>query len=563
MIVLGLVGRPDVPGCHDGAVCLAVDGKVVGALEQERVSRRRHAPGEGPEDAVRVLLDAFGVHPREIQAIGYAWADAPPGTPVTEAPGIPCGVHVTDALTETILPNLASRLGTRDITFFDHHLCHAAGAYFLNPYATADILVADGWGGDGSTSLFHVDQGRFRLLERYDKCWSLGMFYGAAAAYAKLGWWGAGKLMGLSSYGRTSDMRFISFDAATGGFSLDPRLRGDLAGGPSWEKLGKQWLAAFEENVFPYTDSSANAFDYAPFAADAQLTVEEAGLALAARARRLSGEDTLLLSGGVALNAHMNRRIALESGYARVSGTVAPNDGGTVFGAALLAEALFGTMPAPLPAEAGQPVFFGPPVPTGAVEKALERAGCTAVALEQDRLLAEVAAAIAQGEVVAWFDGPNEFGPRALGARSLLASPRHRTTLDRLNRVKGREPWRPAALSLTAEGFHALDMEPPVQGLSDYMLNMHLVGRERIERAPAGVHVDRTTRAQLVPDADSGFGALLGAVAEETGLPGVVNTSLNIKGEPMVLTPEQGVDLMVASPDIDLLAMPPYLVRRS
>jgi carbamoyltransferase len=105
-------------------------------------------------------------------------------------------------LTETILPTLASELGTREIFFFDHHLCHAAQAYFLNAYDTADILVVDGWGGDGSTSLFHADHGRFRLLERCDKCWSLGMFYGAASFYANQGWWGAGKLMGLSSYGR-------------------------------------------------------------------------------------------------------------------------------------------------------------------------------------------------------------------------------------------------------------------------------------------------------------------------------------------------------------------------
>lgn len=499
MIVLGLIGRPDVPGCHDGAACLVVDGRVIGALEQERVSRRRHAQGEGPEGAVRALLDAYGVHPRDIEAIGFAWADAPPDTPVTEAAGIPRGVHVSSALTSTILPTLAAELGTRDIAFFDHHLCHAAGAYFLNPHGKADILVADGWGGDGSTSLFHVDSGSFRLLERYDKRWSLGMFYGAAAAYAKLGWWGAGKLMGLSSYGRGSDTRFMTFDAAAGSFSLDRRLRGDLANGLTWEKLGKQWLAAFEENVFPYTKSSANAFDYAPFAADAQLTVEEAGLALAARLRGLSGEDTLLLSGGVALNAHMNRRIALESGYARVSSTVAPNDGGTVFGAAMLTESLYGTTPPPLPAAGGQPVFFGPPVSVAAIEESLERGGLggAGVALDRDRMLAEVAASIARGEVVAWFDGRSEFGPRALGARSLLASPRHRTTLDRLNRVKGRESWRPAALSLTDEGFGALDMEPPVAGLSDYMLNMHVVGREQIERAPAGVHVDRTTRGQF------------------------------------------------------------------
>jgi carbamoyltransferase len=164
---------------------------------------------------------------------------------------------------------------------------------------------------------------------------------------------------------------------------------------------------------------------------------------------------------------------------------------------------------------------------------------------------------------VAWFDGPNEFGPRALGARSLLASPSSRETLDRLNRVKGREPWRPAALSLTQEGFYALDMEPPVPGLSDYMLCTHQVGEHESHRAVAGVHVDGTTRAQYVPEEKNGFGALLAAVGNESGLPAVVNTSLNTRGKPMVLTPDQAVDLMLAEPEIDLLVMPPYVARRS
>jgi predicted NodU family carbamoyl transferase len=278
MIVLGLIGRPDVPACHDAAACLVIDGKVVGALEQERVSRRRHAEGEGPEGAVLALLKACNVHPGEIQAIGFAWAGVPKNS-IAPRTDIPCGVHVSDQLTETILPTLAGELGTRDIVYFDHHLCHAAGAYFLNPYDRADVLVADGWGGEGSTSLFHVEQDHFRLLERYDTRWLLGMFYGAAAAYA-------------------------------------------------------------------------------PFAADVQLTVEEAGLALAARLRHLSGEDTLLLSGGVGLNAHMNRRIAQESGYTRVASTVAPHDSGTVFGVAMLAESLLGKSPSPLPVDEGQPIFL-------------------------------------------------------------------------------------------------------------------------------------------------------------------------------------------------------------
>ncbi|HEX6405039.1 MAG TPA: carbamoyltransferase C-terminal domain-containing protein [Pseudonocardiaceae bacterium] len=326
--------------------------------------------------------------------------------------------------------------------------------------------------------------------------------------------------------------------------------------------MGTAWLKTFEASVFPYTSSSANTFDYAPFAADVQTTLEELSLGMTARLRQLSGEDTLLLCGGVALNAHMNRRIARESGYRRVSATVAPNDGGTALGAALLAECLTGTIPRPLSGADAQSIFLGPAVATKAIETALDRHGIAAQAMEPDRLRSQVATALDRGEIVAWFDGPNEFGPRALGARSLLASPVDRTTLDRLNRIKGREPWRPAALSLTAAGFRSLDMEPPVRGLSDYMLCTHRIGEARSHRAVAGVHVDGTSRAQYVPDDADGFGALLAAIGDEAGVLGVVNTSLNTRGQPMVLTPGQAVELMVGTPEIDVLAMPPYFVRR-
>ena len=561
MIVLGVIGRPDALWCHDAAACLIIDGKVIGALEQERVSRRRYAPNEGPEGAVRALLAAHEIHPSEIQAIGYAW-DELSASALEYGTDIPCGVQVSNQLTETILPTLGSELSVREIFFFDHHLCHAAQAYFLNPYDTADILVVDSSGGAGSTSLFHADQGKFRLLERYDNRWSLGAFYQAASAYATLSWGGAGKLMGLSSYGRPSGRRFMTFDAEKARFQLDGRLRGAVTGDLNGEWVGAAWLKTFEASAFPYTPSSANTFDYAPFAADAQTTLEELGLGLTARLRRLSGEDTLLLSGGVVLNAHMNRRIARESGYQRVSATVAPNDGGTAFGAAMLAECLTGTIPRPLSRDDAQPIFLGPAVATEAIETALHRHGIAAQTMEPDRLRSQVAAALGRGEVVAWFDGPNEFGPRALGARCMLASPADRTTLDRLNRVKGREVWRPAALSLTAAGFCSLDMEPPVRGLSDYMLCTHRISETHSHRTPAGVHVDGTSRAQYVPDDADGFGALLAAVGDESGFAGVINTSLNTRGQPMVLIPGQAVELMASTPEIDVLAMPPYFVRR-
>jgi carbamoyltransferase len=561
MIILGLIGRPDVPECHDATACLIIDGVVVGALEQERISRRRFAAGEGPQDAVRVLLSSQGLHPSDVDAIGYAWADASPDRDRRVETDIECGVLASDRFATTILPELTDQLGTKEILFFDHHLCHAAETYWLNPHADADVLVADGSGGAGSTSLFHASDGRFRLLDRYDNRWSLGVFYEAGGFYAGLGWDAAGKLMGLSSYGKPTDRRFMTFEAESGEFHLDPSLRGAAKRGLSEERLAHQWVDIFETNVFPYFTASSNTFGYAAFAADVQVTVEDLGLALARRLRLRSGEETLLIAGGVALNAHLNRLLALNSGYRNVASTMAPHDGGAAIGAGLLTAWLLGE-PLCHPGQGDPlPIFLGPAVPTSAIEAALADSSLKRQAMEPDKLRTEVAAALQQGGIVAYFSGPIEMGPRALGARSLLSSPGSRDSLDKINRIKGRALWRPAALALTDEGFRCLDIEPRAMGLSEYMLCVHEVGEDARKAVSAGVHVDGTSRAQYVPS-DTEFGALLSTLTADHGIPAVVNTSLNLRGQPMVLTPRDGLELFQQAPDVDLLLMPPYLIRR-
>jgi carbamoyltransferase len=562
VIVLGLIGRPDVPECHDATACLIIDGVVVAALEQERISRRRFAAGEGPQDAVRVLLNDQGLHPSDVDAVGYAWADASPDRDRQVETDIECGVLATDRLTSIVLPELAQVLGAKEIFFFDHHLCHAAQTYWFNPYPSADLLVVDGNGGAGATSLFHVTNGRFRLLDRYDTRWSLGVFYEAGGFYAGLGWDAAGKLMGLSSYGKPTGRRFMNFDATSGEFRLDPALRGVPTGGLTEARLAHQWVDIFEASAFPYFTGGGNTFDYAAFAADIQATLEDLGLALARRLRRRSGEETLLIAGGVALNAHLNRLLIHHAGYRNVASTMAPHDGGAAIGAGLLAAMLLGeSISHP---EQGDPlrIFLGPSVPTLAIEAALANSPTNRQGMEPDKLRTEVAAALMRGEIVAYFDGPIEMGPRALGARSLLSSPRSRATLDRINRIKGRAPWRPAALALTGDGFSGLDIEPRAVGLSEYMLCVHLVGEDVWPTVSAGVHVDGTSRAQYVPS-DTEFGALLSALAAESGWPAAINTSLNLRGQPMVLTPRHALQLFDEAPDIDLLVMPPYLIRRT
>jgi carbamoyltransferase len=561
MIVLGLIGRPDSPWCHDATACLLIDGVVTSALEQERLSRRRYAPGEGAEQAARLLLDESGLRPSDVDAIGYAWADASPQDARRVDTDLESGVLATDRLTATILPGLTGELRNREIFFFDHHLCHAAQTYWFNPHPVADILIADGMGGAGATSLFTVNNGRFQLIERYSHAWSLGIFYEAAAYYAGLGWDAAGKLMGLSSYGQPSGRRFMTFDDGAGAFRLSAGLNGVPHRGLPEERLAPAWLEIFESSVFPFAGGAGNTHDYATFAADVQATLEDAGMALARRLRKRSGANVLLTAGGVALNAHLNRLLARTSGYRSVCSTAAPHDGGAAIGAGLLAASLMGEPIRTAAADQPLQIFLGPEITVAQIEHALGSSRASAIALEPDKLRMEVASALRQGEIVAYYDGRIELGPRALGARSLLAPIRPRHVLDRLNRIKGRAPWRPAALSLTGDGFRMLDLEPPVKGLSEYMLCVHKVGADVRPMASAGVHVDGTSRAQYVPK-DTEFAALISAVADQTGMPAVINTSLNLRGQPMVLTPGQALELFTEAPGVGVLAMPPYLLRR-
>ena len=560
MIVLGLIGRPDRDYSHDAAACLLIDGRLAGALEQERISRRRYAMGEGPQDAVAALLRDNGLHPRDVDAIGYAWG----ARPDEDVPRIPLGVSGTASVspehTDIILPALAGEFRSKDIHFFDHHLCHAAQTYWMNPYDRADVLVVDGSGGDGSSSLYQVADGGFRLLERHGVPWSLGILYEAAAYYANLGWNAAGKLMGLSSYGAPTGRTFLDFDPARGEFALteaSKRMPAGTLASSDGGLLVESWLEIFADQVFPYSARSGNPFDYASFAADVQASCERAGLGLVDRLRRLSGGDTLLLSGGVALNAHLNRRIAAESGYRTVAATPCPQDGGTALGAAFLTAALLGDKVEHLTGTE-EAIRLGPDADSAGLA-AGDRFAVTE--LDPAELNRRVAERLAAGAVVAWCEGRSEFGPRALGARSLLAAPAGRETLDRLNVIKGRQPWRPAALAITADGFDQLGVESPWPRLSEYMLCAHPVEERGARTATAGVHVDRTSRAQLVP-AGTPFGALLDQVGATTGVPALINTSLNTRGEPMVQTARQALTLYADQPEVDLLVVDNQLIER-
>lgn len=547
MIVAGVIGYPGAAYTHDAAACLVVDGKLVGALEQERVSRRRYAVGEGAGDALRQLLTASSLEPGDIDLVGYAWRDQGALDHDEAVTG-----HDTHASARHLLPELGPTLRA-PVHAFDHHLCHAAATVWLSGCQSADVLVVDGTGGWPSTSLFAARDGGLCLVERYGTPTSLGLFYEAASLWAGLGSHGAGKLMGLASYGRPTGDAYLGFDPVAGEFSVPGRPTGS-------DPLDviDAWMHRFSRCRFPFEAGDPNVFAYTNFAATVQRDIEQAMLALAKRLHRSSGQDTLLLAGGVALNVHANRLVASSAPYRTVASSSAPHDAGTAIGAAYLAAVTAGERPRS-PGVPQETAFLAPP-PTANESDLCDLA--TAVFDDLDSLCADAAARIAGGDLVAWAEGRAEFGPRALGARSLLSRADSRSRLRAVNDVKCRQLWRPAALSLSHERFATTVGEEPWPGLSEYMLAAHLVAPDRAQSVVAGVHVDGTSRAHDAIGSPPAFQGLLERLSTEHGIHAVLNTSLNTHGQPMPWRLADAVEVFSKNEAIDALVVPPFVIAR-
>jgi carbamoyltransferase len=292
---------------------------------------------------------------------------------------------------------------------------------------------------------------------------------------------------------------------------------------------------------------------HADLAAAVQRRLEEVVLDLARWLHARTGEETITLAGGVALNCVANGRLAAEGPFARVWVQPAAGDAGTALGAALAVAARRGEPRVPFTTAA-----LGRGWDDDEIESVLKAAEQP---YERPADLAEtVAEALATGAVVGWFQGRSEYGPRALGHRSLLCDPRRPENLGRMNALKGREEFRPVAPMVLAE--RAAEIFDGVQP-SPYMLFVHRVDPAWVDRIPAAVHVDGTARIQTVSDADEPLvAAMLRAFERRTGVPVVVNTSFNTAGRPMVDTPRHALECFGSGP-IDLLALGPFVMRRA
>ncbi|TDD69537.1 carbamoyltransferase [Jiangella aurantiaca] len=532
---------------HDPAAALVIDGEVVAAAEEERFSRRKHgkrpvpfSAWELPEQSARWCLQHAGLEPADLDAVGYSF------DPALARPAAEQGLHdpwdhlrltyakAAPGFIATALPGLH-----RDrVHYVAHHVAHGASAGLAAPFAGCDVLVLDGRGESAShLAGRYDDSGVLKTLVTQELPHSIGLLYEDVTEH--LGFLRSSdeyKVMALAAYGRPrylDAVREAVYPVHDGGFRTEPV---DWAVYAPARRPGQDWTE-----------------EHADLAASVQRRLEEVLVELASWLRAQTGGTRLTLAGGVALNCVANTVVAREAGYDELWVQPAAGDAGTALGAALHLARTLGDTVRPMPG-----ADLGRTWSDDELEAVLRAAR---LPYERPADVAEaVAEALAADGIVAWFQGRAEYGPRALGHRSLLAHPGRAANLDRLNAVKGRERFRPVAPMVLAERAAEVFARGPIP--SPYMLFTHDVAPAWRDRVPAAVHVDGTARIQTVDRGTEPLVArLLDAFERRTGLPVVINTSLNTAGRPMVDSPRDALECFGSAP-VDLLALGPFVVRR-
>jgi carbamoyltransferase len=554
-----------------------IDGDLVAAAEEERFNRVKHVAGFPALAAAWCLRDA-GVDARELDHVAIGRDPrANVGAKVRQtARRLRNPAYVLERMRNMrqvggLQEDLARALGTSELRAqfhnVEHHRAHAASAFFVSPFEEAAILTMDGFGDFASTMLAVGHGNHFHVLERVLFPHSLGIFYTAITQWLGFPHYGdEGKVMGLAPYGdpdvyrdrlrqlvKTNGLFELSLDYFT------HHTKGvDMTWAEGSPTIGRIFSDRLESLLGPArVPGSELAKVHEDVAAALQAVLEEVYLHLVRVAHERTGMTNLALAGGVALNAVANGRIRLETPFEGVYIQPAAGDSGIAVGAAYHV----------WNQELGQPrgfvmehAYTGPQYGDTEIVSALRSAGIDATHLPDDELFRTVAERIAAGEVVGWFQERMEFGPRALGNRSIVTDPRRDDMKDILNaRIKHREHFRPFAPSVLAEKtgeWYEQDYTSP------YMILVYKTRAEKRKDIPAVNHVDDTGRVQTVEARVSPrYHALISAFEQLTGVPIVLNTSFN-ENEPIVMTPEEAVDTFLKT-KMDVLVLGNYVVRRN
>jgi len=578
---------------HDSAAALIEDGRIVAAAEEERFSRRKH-DDRFPAQAAAWCISQAGILPSQLDAVVFyekplikferlletSLAFAPRGFRAFLA-AMPPWLQRKLHLPREIDAGLG---GTYEgpIHFASHHESHAASAFFPSPFERAAILTLDGV-GEWATAAWGTGEGAsLRLREEMRFPHSPGLLYSAFTGYCGFRInSGEYKLMGLAPYGepRFADLildRIVRLHD-DGSFWMDQRHFRYCHG---LTMTSRHFHSLFGGP--PRAPESALTQREMDIAASIQRVIEEIVLRMARHVHHRTGERNLCLAGGVALNCVANGRLLREGPFERLWIQPAAGDAGGAIGAALAHWHLtLQNSRTPSPSDSQRGSYLGPAFSDGEMRAALDTAGARYETLEEDGLADAVASEIAAGRIVAHFDGAAEFGPRALGHRSILGDPRDPDMQRRMNvAIKFREsfrPFAPAVLHDRQREWFELDAESPYMLLVAPVAASHRLAPEagdaaargierlRVRRSdvPAITHVDGSARVQTVSrERSPRFHAILSAFERRTGCPVLVNTSFNIRGEPIVHSPSDAYRCFMLT-DIDALVVGRHLMRKS
>ena len=562
---------------HDSAACLVKDGRVLAAVEEERFTHIKHAKRpipfstyELPFHAINYCLQEAGINLVDIDHVAYSYdpyllmGAGREETVITlplepSAHEVPTGWEsVWDPLFASSIVNAPRHLadgapfhlrarfrgaradGPYRWHFVEHHLAHAASAFFPSPFENAAVLTLDGRGEKATTS-YSIGEGHsLYRLGQVNMPHSLGLLYEQVTEY--LGFLPSSdeyKVMALASFGKPrylTEFREIIQPGPDGQYTIQPpRLE---------ERFGP-----------PRTRGGPMEQRHYDLAHSLQVALEEIVLDLACWFHRITNLDALCLAGGVALNCVMNARIRDRGPFKQIWVQPAAGDAGTALGAALWVDAQ--ERKATSRAYRMEHAFLGPAYGDEEIEQFLRWSKLPYRRVT--RLADEVAEMLAQDKVIGWFQHRMEYGPRALGARSILASPLHASMQARLNEIKDREDFRPVApvvLEEEAANWFAN------AGVSPFMLFVYDVLPEKADCIPAVRHVDGTARIQTINRRQHTlYYDLLKAFQARTGVPVLVNTSFNTRGEPIVCTPRDAIECFWTSP-LDALVIGSFILEK-
>ncbi len=568
MIVLGIA----TPFSHDPSAALLVDGKIVALCDEERLIREKHAMEKLPVNAINFCLEKAGITPDKVDIAAYPWSLDAYQEKKWEFFRRTWRTRPAHAY-KTILrtgSRAKGKIGKFHRTlravgidpakvkteFVEHHMAHASSAYHLSGFKDAAILSIDGAGEFTSTLFAYGKGGTIRKIKEIIYPDSLGLFYSTMTEY--LGFSindGEYKVMGMAPYGNPDNIDFsgvIKYDKSS--FTIDDEYV--CARRSKRYAADKMFSQKMVDDWGPPRKGDSLAKPYIDIAARTQKTLEDVTIGLidsylTGVLKKNGGR--LCFAGGCALNVKLNKRIIEHPLVKELFVQPAAHDSGTSLGAATFAAYKAGDKIEPM-----KHVYYGPSFTNDQIKETLDRLKIRYT--KSDDICNDTAGLLEKGKIVAWFQGAMEFGPRALGNRSILGNPIIKGTADEINaRIKFREKWRPFCPSILKE--HANDIIA-IDHPSPYMTFSFTVKDEWAKRIPEVVHVDKSARPQFVDKkTNQRFYDLIKSFHKRSGVPVVINTSLNRRGEPIVCSPEDAIH-MFYNCGLEYMAIGDFLIKK-